>query len=83
MSFKQLIAPAIMALGIGGAGLIGAHPAAAQALSYPWCSQGEEIQCYYSTRQQCEEAVDYHGFCITNPDYSVPSNSGRRRTPPQ
>jgi Protein of unknown function (DUF3551) len=83
MSFKQLIAPAIIALSIGGAALICAQPATAQAVSYSWCTEGGEIHCYYSTRQQCEETVDYHGFCIANPDYSAEGNSGQRRTPPQ
>jgi hypothetical protein len=36
--------------------------------SYPWCTEGETIQCYYMTREQCEEAVNYHGFCISNPN---------------
>jgi hypothetical protein len=26
------------------------------------------------THEQCEEAVNYHGFCVTNPD--VPSHYG-------
>jgi hypothetical protein len=37
-----------------------------QAQSYPWCAQGENLRCYYVTREQCEEAVDYHGFCVAN-----------------
>ncbi len=42
----------------------------AQADEYPWCVQGSALHCYYSNRAQCEEAVDYHGFCVSNPDYS-------------
>jgi hypothetical protein len=34
-------------------------------------------------RQQCEETVDYHGFCVTNPDYRPQNDNGRRRAPPQ
>jgi hypothetical protein len=36
--------------------------------SYPWCTQDETLHCYYMTREQCEETVDYHGFCVANPD---------------
>jgi hypothetical protein len=57
-------------------------PAAAQAVSYPWCTQGEVLHCYYSTREQCEEEVDYHGFCVANPDYSTSSNTPPRRLRP-
>jgi hypothetical protein len=78
MSRKHLMQSAIVALGIFGTALIAGQPAPAAAdVSYPWCAQGEEIHCYYSSREQCEEDVDYHGFCISNPDYS-PSNSTRR-----
>jgi hypothetical protein len=42
--------------------------------SYPWCTEGETIQCYYMTREQCEEAVDYHGFCIANPNVPTLNN---------
>jgi hypothetical protein len=43
--------------------------AAADESSYPWCTQGSSLHCYYGNRQQCEETVDYHGFCVANPDY--------------
>ncbi len=46
--------------------------AAADELSYPWCTQGGTLHCYYENRQQCEETVDYHGFCVSNPDYDQP-----------
>ena len=40
--------------------------------SYPWCAQGDNtLHCYYVTREQCEQAVDYHGFCVAN--YNVPT----------
>jgi hypothetical protein len=35
---------------------------------YPWCAERDTLQCYYMTREQCEEAVDYHGFCVANPE---------------
>ena len=31
---------------------------------YPWCIQSDTLHCDYMTREQCEEAVDYHGFCV-------------------
>ena len=43
--------------------------AAAQETSYPWCVQGGMLRCYYMNREQCEQTVDYHGFCVANPDY--------------
>jgi len=44
-------------------------PAKAQEQAYPWCTQGSAIHCYYMSLQQCEETVDFHGFCIRNPDF--------------
>jgi hypothetical protein len=84
MSFKQFIALAILALGMG-ATFIGEQgtPAAAQEVSYPWCTEGSAIHCYYMNRQQCEETVDYHGFCVTNPDYHPQNDTVRRRRQPQ
>lgn len=81
MSPKHFIKLAIVTFGIFAAALGAGQstPAAAQAVSYPWCTQGEVLHCYYSTRQQCEEEVDYHGFCVTNPDYSPPNNAPSRR----
>ena len=35
---------------------------------YPWCTESDTLHCYYMTREQCEEAVDYHGFCVVNPE---------------
>jgi hypothetical protein len=85
MSFKQFVALAILGLGMGSAALIGeqATPAAAQDVSYPWCTQGGALHCYYMNRQQCEETVDYHGFCATNPDYHPQNDNARRRGQPQ
>jgi len=43
--------------------------------SYPWCAQGDSIvHCYYMTREQCEAAVNYHGFCIANSSVPSPNN---------
>jgi len=48
--------------------------AIAESPSYPWCAQGSVIRCRYMTREQCEEAVNYHGFCVTDPN--VPRRYG-------
>jgi hypothetical protein len=54
------------AIVLGGA-LIGQPTSVIAEVSYPWCTQGETLQCYYMTREQCEQTVDYHGFCVANP----------------
>ena len=58
-----------------------AAPAAAESPSYPWCAQGSIIRCWYMTREQCEETVNHHGFCVTDPN--VPRRAGEiiRREP--
>ena len=68
MSFKRLICLTTAILGVSIAAL-GAGNATAYAETYPWCTQGDTLHCYYMNRAQCEETVDYHGFCVTNPDY--------------
>jgi hypothetical protein len=85
MSPKHFIRLAIVTLGISAAALGAGQstPAVAQAVSYPWCTQGEVLHCYYSTREQCEEEVDYHGFCVANPDYSPSNNAPSRRSTPR
>jgi hypothetical protein len=85
MSSKHLIRLAIVTFGTFAA-VLGAGQStlvAAQAVSYPWCTQGEVLHCYYSTREQCEEEADYHGFCVTNPDYSPSNNTPSRRSAPR
>jgi hypothetical protein len=85
---KQLI---IAAVGILAAALWAGQttPLAAQTLTlpYPWCALGESLHCDFSTLQQCEETVDYHGFCERNPDMPAQqtpqNNNARRRTYPQ
>jgi hypothetical protein len=71
MSLKQHSRRAIVAVGLCLATAAIALPAAAKATerSYPWCTQGDTLHCYYMNRAQCEETVDYHGFCVVNPDY--------------
>ena len=71
----------MMGLSLLGAALggVSAAPAVDQATSYPWCTVGESVGCYYATQQQCEEEVDYHGFCETNPDYHPQSNGAPAR----
>jgi hypothetical protein len=75
MSFKHLTAGAVFAF----AALPGA--AMAQAQVYPWCTEGSAIHCYYMSLQQCEETVDFHGFCIRNPDYQGQSDRATGRSP--
>jgi hypothetical protein len=71
MSLKQSIRCAMIILGAGVAATAGGLPAAAKASeqSYPWCTQGDTLHCYYKNREQCEQTVDYHGFCVANPEY--------------
>jgi hypothetical protein len=70
----------VMAIGIVCASLAGAQPTPGTSEeSYPWCTQGSLLHCYYMTRDQCEQTVDYHGFCVLNPDVSSRTNEGARR----
>jgi hypothetical protein len=84
MSLKNFMRSTIMAIGILGAALAGGRPTPGTAAeSYPWCTQGSLLHCYYTTREQCEQTVDYHGFCVPNPDVSPQNNliqMCRRRT---
>ena len=82
MSFKQFIALTILGLSAVLTSEL-PIPAAAQEVSYPWCTEGSALHCYYMNRQQCEETADYHGFCVTNPDYRPQNDNARRRMPPQ
>jgi hypothetical protein len=67
-------------IGLVCAALAGEQPTPGTAQeSYPWCTQGGELHCYYMTRDQCEQTVDYHGFCVPNPDVPPPTNEGARR----
>jgi hypothetical protein len=77
-AIKNLILLAVMTFMLfGGAIALGAAaPVAAESPSYPWCVQGGIYRCWYMTREQCEEAVDYHGFCVSNPN--VPRRRGEK-----
>jgi hypothetical protein len=59
----------VMVLAVLGAAFVASlqRPATAEQ-SYPWCVQGETLQCYYPSREQCELTVNYHGFCVPNPN---------------
>lgn len=72
-----------MAIGIFGTSVAGGwlSPGAAQE-AYPWCTQGSLLHCYYGTRDQCEQTVDYHGFCVPNPDVSPRNNQTVWRSSP-
>jgi hypothetical protein len=71
MSPKTFMRSTIMAVGILGAALAGGWPTPGMTeQSYPWCTQGSLLHCYYMTREQCEQTVDYHGFCVHNPGVS-------------
>ena len=54
------------------------RPARAEE-SFPWCVQGETLQCYYATRDQCELTVNYHGFCVANPNALLQTNFPRQQ----
>ncbi len=83
MSFKQLIALAILGLGMGER-LLASKPRQRprSRCRTPGASRGAPSTATIN-RQQCEETVDYHGFCVTNPDYRAPNDNTRRRALPQ
>jgi len=70
----------LMVLAVWGAALTASlqWPARAEE-SFPWCVQGETLQCYYATRDQCELTVNYHGFCVANPDALSQTHSPRQQ----
>jgi hypothetical protein len=71
-----------IAIGIVFAALTGGQPTPGTAEElYPWCTQGSLLHCYYVTRDQCEQTVDYRGFCVPNPEVSPRTNEGVRRRP--
>jgi len=78
MALKYLVRLAtktFVVLGVGMS-LSTAAPAFSESPSYPWRAQGSIIRCWYMTREQCEEAVNYHGFCVTDPN--VPRRYGEK-----
>ena len=78
MTLKHIVRPATIAFVLFGVGmsLSSEAPAVAESPSYPWCAQASIIRCWYMTREQCEEAVNYHGFCVTDPN--VPRRYGEQ-----
>jgi Protein of unknown function (DUF3551) len=76
MSVKHIVQATLTLVTLGTAMALGAaSPAAAESPSYPWCAQGGSIiRCWYMTREQCEETVNHHGFCVTDPN--VPRRAG-------
>jgi hypothetical protein len=63
---------------LGAAFMAGLQRPARAEESFPWCVQGETLQCYYATRDQCELTVNYHGFCVANP-YALPQTNSPRQ----
>jgi hypothetical protein len=82
MSKKYSVLPAITTIAILGTVLTFGQPTAASAqqllLPYPWCSVGDRFHCDFMTREQCEESVDYRGFCQPNPEMPQNGPSGSR-----
>jgi hypothetical protein len=78
VTLKHLVLLATTTFVLFGVGisLNTAGPAMAESPSYPWCAQGDIIRCWYMTREQCEEAVNYQGFCVTDPN--VPRRPGEK-----
>jgi hypothetical protein len=75
MLLKSSMRLTVMATGVFAVALVSVCPRPATARdSYSWCTQGSLLHCYYTTREQCEMTVDYHGFCVPNPDMSPPNN---------
>jgi hypothetical protein len=76
MSPKFLVRLRVMTLGILGLAFVADQPTSATAeQSYPWCAQRDNtLQCYYMTREQCEEAVNHHGFCVANSNVPTLNN---------
>jgi hypothetical protein len=68
MPFSNSLSSATMIAGGLLAALTGVQPAPAIAdVWYPWCLHGETSQCYYTSREQCEQSADYRGICYPNP----------------
>jgi hypothetical protein len=81
MSLKYFMRMSVIVFGLFGAAFVaGAPTPGAAEESYPWCVQGSVLHCYYMTRERCEMTVDYHGFCVANPEVSSQSNEAARRS---
>jgi hypothetical protein len=70
-----------MTFGILGLAFIAGEPTSVTAeQSYPWCAQGDNtLHCYYTTREQCEAAVNYHGFCVGNSNVPTQNSEAPQR----
>jgi hypothetical protein len=80
-ALKYFVRSTITTFGILGVALATGQPTSGTAEeSYPWCTQGSILRCYYMTREQCEEAVDYHGFCVANPNVPTLNNEAVQRS---
>lgn len=62
----------------GGSFVVSLHTPGKAEEAFPWCVQGETLQCYYATREQCELTVNYHGFCVANP-FALPRTHSPRQ----
>lgn len=65
---KWFLRTIVMTFCIGATFILAQPTSVAAEEFYPWCTQGEVLQCYYATREQCELTVDYRGFCVANPE---------------
>jgi hypothetical protein len=66
----------VKTFGVLAVALVAGQPTSVRAeQSYPWCAQGDNtVHWYYVTREQCEQAVDYHGFCVANSNVPTPND---------
>jgi hypothetical protein len=84
MSLKYFVRLTVMPFEILGVALATGQPTSGTAEeSYRRCTQGSILRCYYMTRERCEEAVDYHGFCVANPAVPQNNEAAQRSYPPQ
>jgi hypothetical protein len=80
MSQKLFVRLRVVTFGILGLAFVAGQPTSVTAeQSYPWCAQGDSIlHCYYTTREQCEAAVNNHGFCVANSNVPTLNNEAPR-----
>jgi hypothetical protein len=76
LSPKFFVRLPVKTFGVLAVALVAGQPTSVRAeQSYPWCAQGDNtLHCYYVTREQCEQAVDYHGFCVANSNVPTPND---------
>jgi len=80
MSPKFLAQLPVKTFGVLAVVLVAGQSTSVTAQSYPWCAQGDNtLQCYYMTREQCEEAVNHQGFCVANSNVPTPNNEAPQR----